>query len=466
MGFNLKNIGAVTLFTLFLANSYLCLAQEVSGYQKPPKDMVDIVEAFTTKSVIVSGTGEYMLILETAGYPPIAQISRPYLKLAGLRFNAQNHSNSASNYYASISVKNTRSYDEFGFDGIPKDAKIKDVSFSPGEKAIAFSITTENEVQLWIGDLASKTAKRLSNVALNDIYGTLYTWAADGNTILAKCVLEQKPLQALSAVENGPNVIQSTGRTSVNRTYQNLLKNANDEATFEYYLTSQLKMIYLNGQAVNYNRPEIYKSFDFSPDGELVMLSIIQKPYSHLVPISYFSHKVELRDKYGKLTRELATVPLADNLPQGFDAVVQGPREFAWRADKPQTVFFVEAQDDGDPNKRAIIRDILYTQEAGSVIRKKLADCYLRFNHIDWGDDQIALVNERWFKTRGERRVFIKPGNSSYRVNLWDRYYEDAYSDPGEFVKTKNQFNREVLLLEYNVIRRAADPNTVNIFSL
>ncbi|HET8828046.1 MAG TPA: prolyl oligopeptidase family serine peptidase, partial [Pelobium sp.] len=466
MGFNLQKIGAYTLFTVLITHSSFSLAQEVSGYQKPPKEMSDIVEASTTKSVMVSGSGNLMLFLETAGYPSITEIAKPFIKLAGLRVNAQNHSNAKATYYASINVKNIKNDDDFGFEGIPKNAKIKDVSFSPDENAIAFSITTENEVQLWIGDIASRSAKRLANVVLNDIYGTLYKWSADGNTILANCVAEQKPLQTLSAVEIGPNIRQSTGEVSPNRTYQDLLKNENDEQLFEYYLTSQLKVVYLNGQTVNYNRPEIYKSFDFSPDGELVMLSIVQKPYSYLVPISGFSYKVELRDKYGKLTRELATVPSADNLPQGFDAVVKGPREFAWRADKAQTVFFVEAQDEGDPNQRTVIRDVLYTQEAGSVVRKKLADCYLRFNYIDWGDDQIAIVNERWWKTRGERRVFIKPGNSSYRVNLWDRYYEDAYSDPGEFVKTKNQYNRDVLLLEYNAIRRAADPNNVNIFSI
>lgn len=466
MGFNLQKIGAYTLFSLFTTQAHFSLAQEVSGYQKPPKEMIDIVEASTSKSVIVNNNGSLMLILETAGYPSITEIAKPYLKLAGLRVNALNHSNAKSTYFASLTVKNVKNGDQFAFEGIPKNAKIKDVTFSPDEKKVAFTVTTENEVQLWLGNLESKFASQLPNVALHDVYGTVYKWSPDGNTILANCVAEQKPLQILGPVQSGPNVRQSSGEVSVNRTYQDLLRNANDEVLFNYHLTSQLKLIYLNGQAVNYNRPEIYKNFDFSPDGELVMLSIVQKPYSYLVPIANFSYKVEIRDKYGKLTRELATVPMADNLPQGFDAVVEGPRAFAWRADKPQTVFFVEAQDGGDPNKRVVIRDILYTQEASSVIRKKLADCYLRFNFIDWGDDQIAIVNERWWKTRGERRVFIKPGNSNYRVNLWDRYFEDAYSDPGEFVKTKNQYNREVLLLEYNVIRRAADPNNVNIFSI
>lgn len=461
-----KKIKAYALFSLFVTQAHFSLAQEVSGYQKPPKEMIDIVEAATSKSVTVSGSGNLMLILETDGYPSIKEIAKPLVKIAGLRIDAKNYSNAKAVYFASIEIKNLKTGDNYGLSGIPAGAKIKDVQLSPDEKLVAFSITTENEVQLWLGDLSARTAKRLSNIVLNDAYGTLYKWAPQGNAILAKTITEKKPLELASLDKRGPIVKQSTGETSSNRTYQDLLKNSNDELQLDYYLNSQLKTIYLNGQTVNYSRPEVYQSFDFSPDGELVMLSIIQKPYSYLVPISKFAHKVEIRDKYGKLTRELATVPLADNLPPGFDAVVKGPREFAWRSDKPQTIFFVEAQDEGDPNKRVFVRDILYTQEAGSVVRKKLADCYLRFNNIDWGDDQIAIINERWWKTRGERRVFIKPGNPNYRVNLWDRYFEDAYSDPGQFVKTKNQYNREVLLLEYNILRRTADPNNVNIFSI
>ncbi|RKD14437.1 aminoacyl peptidase [Pelobium manganitolerans] len=465
MGLNLKKIGVCAFFSL-IANPTFIVAQEVSGYQKPPQAMVDIVEANVSRSVSFSNSGDYMLILEAEGYPSILDLAHPYLSLAGLRVNPKNYSNNRSTYFSSISIKNVRNGDEIHFMGIPKEGKIKDVTFSPNESLLAFSLTFDDEVQLWLANLSSGQAQRLSNVALNDIYGTLYRWSEDGLSILANCVAEEKlPNQAL--VQIAPVVKESLpGVASANRTYQDLLKNVADEADFERYLTSQLKQIYLNGQTVNFSRPAIYKSFDYSPDGNYVMLFTVPKPYSYLVPLSHFAHKVELRDKYGKLLKEIAHVPLADNLPQGFDAVVKGPREHAWRADKAHTIFWVEAQDEGDPNKRIAVRDILYTQDAESSSKRKLADCYLRFNYIDWGDDQIAIVNERWWKTRAERRVFIKPGNSRYRVNLWDRYYEDAYSDPGTFVKTYNHFNREVLLLEYNPLRRMADPNNVNVFSI
>jgi dipeptidyl aminopeptidase/acylaminoacyl peptidase len=443
-------------------------AQELSGYQKPPESIAKIVEESVSRSVILSGRAKYMAILEEPGYPSINEIAAPYLKLAGLRVNPRNNGNNRSSFYTSLRFKILDNSEEFELQNIPKDAKIKNVTFSPDEDKVAFAITTDSVIELWMGDLVAKSAKRLNNFGLNDTYGTLLEWAPDGKTILAKFKSEQSPLKPLSPELSGPNVQESIGKSSPNRTYQDLLKNTNDELRLDYYLTSQLKLVYMDGQSVNYSREDIYKSFDFSPDGELVMLSVIHKPYSFVVPIGNFPNKIEIRDKYGKLIQDFADVPLGDKLPQGFDAVITGPREFEWRTDKPQTIFWAETQDDGDPNKRIMVRDILYTSKATEPYDKKqkLADCYLRYQSIDWGDDQLALVTERWWKTKAERRVFIKPGNANYRVNLWDRYSEDSYTDPGEFVKVKNQYNRDVLLMDYNILRRVADPSNVNIFSI
>jgi dipeptidyl aminopeptidase/acylaminoacyl peptidase len=458
---------ALILFSIGVVNFTSLQAQENSGYQKPPQEMVDMVENTIRRSVIISGKGNLMAVLEESGYPSIKEISQPILKLAGLRINPKIMGNSRSVYYTGFKVKNLNTKDEFGFQNLPKEAKIKDLSFSPDENLLVFSVTTDTEIQLWVGDILTKTARRLSETSLNDVYGNLYQWAPDSKSLLVKCTTEQKAAPQKSTVPLGPNVQENSGKSAPSITYQDLLKSKEDELLFDYYLTVQIKMIFLDGQAVNFSKPAIYKSFDFSPDGKLVMTAGIQKPYSYLVPIANFPYQMEIKDRYGKLQQDLGATPLADNLPTGFDAVITGPRKFGWRSDKPQTFYWVEAQDGGNPAVKVIIRDIIYTQEVGENNKKtKLADCYLRFNEIIWGDDQIALITERWWKTRGERRVFIKPSNPTYRVNLWDRYYEDTYNDPGKFVTVKNEGNKEVLLLDYNTLKRIADPNNIDIFSI
>ncbi len=440
-------------------------AQENLSYKKPPQEITDIIENSVKRDIIISGKGNFLAVLQKPSYSSIKEISLPFLKLAGLKVNPANNTNINASYYSDIFIKNINTSEEFKLNGLPKDALIGNVTFSPDENRIAFSIKKDNAVQLWVAYLPTKETQRLTNFSLNEAYGKLYEWASNGETILAKFIVDNRKDFSTQDIPSGPTVMENSAKPGVSKTYPDLLKDSKDEALFDYYLTSQLKIVYLNGLAVNFNRPGIYRDFNFSPDGNMVMISTIDKPYSYTVPLEYFPYHTEIFDKYGKLVRKLAQAPLADHLPAGFDAVITGPRAYQWRSDKPQTYIWVEAQDEGDPSKRISIKDIIYMQEAGSERVVKLAQCYLRFHSIVWGDDQIAMVTERWFKTRGERRVFIKPSNASYRVNLWDRYYEDAYNDPGKFVTMKNEFNRDVLLLSYNQFRRVADPNNVNIFS-
>src|SRR6476469_8454851 len=306
-------------------------SQEISGYQKPPEEMIQMIENTINRSVIFSGHAQYMAILEEPGYPSIQEVAQPYIKLAGLRVNGDNFSNSRSSYYSSLSIKNLKNKDEFALADIPKGAKIKNVVFSPDEKFISFTITSETEIQLWLGDLDQKIAKRLSDVVLNDVYGKLYQWATDSKSIFVKCVAPQKEIPKKSIIPIGPNTQENIGESAPNRTYQDLLKTPTDEAFFDYYLTSQLKMVFTNGDAINFNLTQIYRDFDFSPDGSMVMIKTIHRPYSYIVPIGNFPFTVSILDRYGKLNEKVAESPLADQLPQGFDAVLEGSREFGWR---------------------------------------------------------------------------------------------------------------------------------------
>src|SRR5690554_8047776 len=80
----------------------------------------------------------------------------------------------------------------------------------------------------------------------------------------------------------GPIVSQSEeGVVSQNRTYQDLLKNKTDETNFETIVTSELYKIDLNGTTKLFKKAGLYAGETFSPDGNYLMLTTIEKPFSY-----------------------------------------------------------------------------------------------------------------------------------------------------------------------------------------
>ena len=60
-------------------------------YQTPPQVIVDILDAPPTPGVVVSPTREVMALLPRRSMPAITELSRPMLRLAGLRINPANN---------------------------------------------------------------------------------------------------------------------------------------------------------------------------------------------------------------------------------------------------------------------------------------------------------------------------------------------------------------------------------------
>ena len=458
-----------TLFlTLFLTITLSLSAQDNLTYQKPPQSIINLLEAPLTPAVRISSDGEWMLLLEMPGLPSIEELSQPELRIGGLRINPANNGQSRTSSYTGIKLKSIGKGEDYNFTGLPDNPRFADITWSPDESKIAFSNSTAAGIELWIADLKTLEAKRLSNFYLNDTYGEAFIWTPDGNMLLAKFIDDtRKAVPKANFIPTGPVVQENLGRSTPARTYQDLLKNPNDEILFDYYLSAQLKRVDMEGKTSNYGQPGIIRSFEYSPDGQYVLTETINRPYSYLVPVHLFPTTTAVSDKDGKLIKKLYEAPLADNIPAGFDAVAKGPRQFGWRSDKPAVLYWVEAQDNGNPNQQASVRDIIFTQAAPfNQAALKLAECYLRYYSIAWGDDKLAIITERWWKTRAERRVFIKPSNETFRVNLFDRYYEDGYSDPGSFVTRKNEFNRRVLLTDFNPLKRLADPDNLTVFTI
>ncbi|SNS42474.1 glutamyl peptidase. Serine peptidase. MEROPS family S09D [Belliella buryatensis] len=422
-------------------------AQNALTYQTPPKEIADLVKAPSTPSVSFSRTGDFMLLLERSGNPSIEDLAQPELRIAGMRINPATNGPSRSGAVENVKIKMTKSGEEFQIKGLPANARLGGFSVSKDEKYAAVTNTTNTGISLWVVDLTTYEAKKLTDEIVNDVMGGTLSWTPD-NKILLKAVNPnrgQMPKAPLAPV--GPTVQETSGNAAPSRTYQDLLTNPHDEALFAYFTDSQLMMIDLDGKATPFGKPGMFKSVSISPDGNYVMVDIIQRPFSYLVPASRFPYNVEVWDRTGKNVKTMAELPLDEVRPTGFDATVTGPRSINWRADKPATLYWVETQDGGDGRVAMEERDIVYTLDAPfTAQRTKLVSTPYRYGGISWSDDNFALFNERWSATRKQIVRVInpsKPGDNG-RIII-ERSSDDIYNDPGSPLFVTNEYGRSVI---------------------
>jgi len=215
-------------------------------------------------------------------------------------------------------------------------------------------------------EIKSGKAKKLLNHQINNTYGSPFSWLPDSKRIICLTVPQRRGEAPIKPrIPEGPVIQENIGKKAPARTYQDLLKSPYDESLFEYYLTSQLVLINLKGdKPSSIGSPSIYTYFSPSPDGKYLLVETIHRPYSYIVPISRFPRKIEVWDLNGKLVYSVADIPLAEEIPIGFNAVRTGPRSVAWQPEARATLFWVEAQDNGNPNNDTKIRDKIFTLSA------------------------------------------------------------------------------------------------------
>jgi dipeptidyl aminopeptidase/acylaminoacyl peptidase len=164
-------------------------------------------------------------------------------------------------------------------------------------------------------------------------------------------------------------------------------------------------------------------------------------------------------NKTGKLLKVIEEVPLIEDLPQGFMAVRKGKRSIAWRADMPATLSYAVALDEGDPEKEVSYRDEFFTMEAPfNKEGKSVVKLINRYGGIDWGDNGRAIIYDYWWNNRNSKVYLIDPSkNNKEPIMLYDRNYQDRYSDPGDFQTTKNEYGRSVLDMHDNKVFLVGD---------
>ena len=442
------------------------------GYQMPPPEVAELADAKPIPGVSVQpAERRYCLFMTSSSMLTLEDVSAPVLKLGGARFNPctliPHGGGGISSYHTALEVQEIKTGERRIVSGIPANARIEHLTWSPDGSKLAFSLRTSEDsddsvAMLWLLDVkAAAAAPVLPAQPLNAVLGKPFHWLPDSCGLVVKQPIGTRATEpARVTLPSSPIVKESVGdgTKAAVRTYPDLLASEADAAAFRHYATVQLAELRLADGAklgtVERARvlgpPAITYALSSSPDGRhLLTMSIEPAELSYAVPWPRFGRLVQvlpLADDAGAGSPPVtlqATAAL-EAIPIGQDAARPGPRAFEWRPDLPATLIYAEALDDGDPKKDADFRDKLLLLAAPfDGPPEELLRTKSRYSYVEWSADGAALVWTRWYQTRTTSIMFVEPAGESRLYMEYD--YSDGYTHPGSPLSEPGPWGRSVL---------------------
>lgn len=441
-----KAIDIVVCLVLILGFSPRLLGQE--AYKLPPKEVIDILDAPPTPQASVNPQGRLLLLSEFDPMPSMAELSRPILRLAGMRIVPQTNGQQRTTYITGLIIQQlddgkTRRI------ALPPGARLGPSQWSPDGKSIAFTRETDQGIELWVADAQTGAAKAITPPRVNATLGRGFDWMPDSRHILCWLVPSDRgPQPQAPRVPKGPNTQETTGKVAPVRTYQDLLETPHDEVLFDYYATAQLALIDTQtGRQRPITTPGVYASASASASGEFLLIRRVKRPYSYFVPYSDFARSTEVWNMQGQRVYTVADLPPAEDVP--IQGVPTGPRAITWRPLQPATLIWVEALDGGDPKKKVPHRDHLMTLAAPFKSEpKEIYKVQHRYAGALWlnsGHHALISENDRDRRWRTTRLVNVDDLSAAAKV-VFDLSVNDSYRNPGNPVMTATPRGENIVL--------------------
>lgn len=105
---------------------------------------------------------EYMLLSYRNTYKTLDDLNQEELRLGGLRINPITNISSTVTYIINLKLRKIQDKIEIQVSGLPTNPQITNLMWSPNDKKILFSNTISTGVELWVLDVASAKATKLT----------------------------------------------------------------------------------------------------------------------------------------------------------------------------------------------------------------------------------------------------------------------------------------------------------------
>jgi len=419
-------------------------AQET--YRLPPPEVVQILDAPAPPAVRVSPDQEWLVLVHRKSMPSIADMSQPMLRIGGRRINPATNGSFSPSLTTGFSIMKVADGSQRRVEA-PFDEGWGYASFSPDGSSFFTTRDTNQGIELWIGEVADASLRRLVGPMLNGARGGACSWMPDSESLLCHGVLENRGGPPVApTVPIGPIVQQNLGVVAPVRTYQDLLENPHDEALYDYYMTSQPMLVDASSGHVTPLGPAgVYAGLSVSPSGEYFLAERRKHPYSYLTTDRSFPMDVEVWDGAGEVVARLADVPLRETVPIG--GVEEGRRNFGWMNGEDHTLLYVEALDGGNTRAPADVRDeVMRLDEPFAGAGDEIIRTEYRYAGMARGEGDLAFFYESDRSTRMRRTWMVDLSGGDDAELLFEISSEDRYNDPGRPITAPDESGDRIVV--------------------
>lgn len=187
-------------------------ADTQSGYRMPPGPIADLADAPPSPSIRLDPLRKWLAIQEQPNLPPIKDLARPELRIAGLRIDPRANTHSRLSYFTKVILKSIDKGFERPVEGFPEGVGLGTVQWSPDGNHIALTVTNEAGRALWVADVESGRARRLGDLALNGVFGAGFGWMPDSRRLVVLAIPQGRPAAPeRSSVPDGPVIQKNAG---------------------------------------------------------------------------------------------------------------------------------------------------------------------------------------------------------------------------------------------------------------
>ena len=283
---------------------------EASGYDKPPRNVLDVLHAPSPPSPYINPTHDTILLASWVEYPPMSRVVEPFLRPRGSSGRAKEpeqtrHTRRVRRYALRERLRSRESGRWLASPCRAPPCRLRRRPHMVGRRqALRLPEPRGRCRRTVVGPCGERRgASRRQRAAEPDAGQHGAVDAGPDHASRQAGPRERRAPASHPTRASRPEIRESSGQKGQSSTYEarDTLTNKHDEDLFDYYASSQLAFVDADGGRVTpLGKVDLYSGVDAAPDGEHILMESIRKPYSYVTTFERFPHDVAIWDRTGR----------------------------------------------------------------------------------------------------------------------------------------------------------------------